>query len=330
MDRPRIAPPLRSRRAVLRLLPAAALLALACDQGNATDESSEPTRQLRALLPDRAPPDDTRPVSALQRTPTLRLPARPVLQGGAFLVALEGGEIAAASVEFAGRTTPLLAEGEGWLAVLGIGRPVGEDEQLPPGAYPLRVRAQSASGGADLLDGVVIGALAGFPVEALEFTPGVAALLDPALIEQEARVLRQVYNGFSGPRRWNGFFRRPSPAQLTDVYGSRRSTNGGPVSGSHSGVDFGADTGDPAFAAAPGRVALARPLTVRGNMVILDHGAGVFTGYCHLSAFNVTEGDDVPAGFRVGSVGATGLVTGPHLHWEVVAGGMHLDGLRWL
>lgn len=315
---------------MLRLLPGAALLAFACDQGSDRDGPGDGSFAVRAAPPTNAAETALPAAQRTAASPVLRLPSSAVLQGGAFLVSVAGDQIASATVEFAGRTTPLLAEDDGWLAVLGVGRPVGGDEQLPPGAYPLRVRFLSIDGSAGALDGVAPVAPFEFPVEALEFTPEVTALLDPALVEQEARVLRQVYNGFSGARRWSGFFRRPSSAEITDGYGSRRSTNGGPASGSHSGVDFGADTGDPVFAIAPGRVVLARRLTDRGNMVILDHGAGVFSGYCHLSAFNVSEGDEAPVGFRIGSVGATGLVTGPHLHWEVVAGGMHLDGLRWL
>src|SRR5205823_12065814 len=100
--------------------------------------------------------------------------------------------------------------------------------------------------------------------------------------------------------------------------------------GSHSGVDFGAAPGSPATAAAHGRVLLTRRMVQHGNMVSIDHGAGVFTGYCHLSAFAVSEGDEVQAGDLVGYTGATGLVTGPHLHWDVLVGGIHVDGLRWL
>ena len=74
----------------------------------------------------------------------------------------------------------------------------------------------------------------------------------------------------------------------------------------------------------------ADALQVRGNAVIIDHGVGVFTTYNHLSAFNVSEGDNVVAGQLIGQIGSTGLVTGPHLHWEVVVRGIEVDGQLWL
>jgi murein DD-endopeptidase MepM/ murein hydrolase activator NlpD len=254
-----------------------------------------------------------------------------VAQGGVFLAGLSGAGVTSAVVEFAGRQVRAVAEADTWLAIVPTGQVIGETEQLPSGRYPLRLRyEQTGRSGPNDLTGTVTVSPTDFPVEAITLEPGVASLLDPDLVDQELVVIREVYATFTPRRLWDGFFVRPNPAGLTDVYGSRRSYNGGPATGSHSGVDFGAFTGQPALAAARGRVVLARPLPVRGNMVILDHGAGVLTGYCHLSAFAVDVGQEVAAGQRIGSVGATGLVTGPHLHWEVVAGGRQVDGLRWL
>ena len=75
---------------------------------------------------------------------------------------------------------------------------------------------------------------------------------------------------------------------------------------------------------------LAEELAVRGNMVIIDHGGGVFSGYAHLSALHVTAGQTVTGGDVIGLVGTTGLSTGPHLHWEMAVAGVLVDGLRWL
>ncbi len=78
-----------------------------------------------------------------------------------------------------------------------------------------------------------------------------------------------------------------------------------------------------------GRVVLAQQLQVRGNMVIIDHGGGLYSGYAHLSSFNVSEGQMVEAGDIVGMSGNTGLSTGPHLHWEMAIDGVWLDALRF-
>src|SRR5690606_32787201 len=90
------------------------------------------------------------------------------------------------------------------------------------------------------------------------------------------------------------------------------------------------DIGDEILAAAAGRVVLAEKLTVRGNTVFLDHGAGVVTGYFHMSEIAVQPGQFVEPGELLGKVGATGLVTGPHLHWEVRVNGLWVDPTPWL
>ena len=97
----------------------------------------------------------------------------------------------------------------------------------------------------------------------------------------------------------------------------------------HSGTDFAADAGTPVIAAAAGRVAYVGLLTTRGNSVIIDHGVGVFTAYHHLSRIDVGVGEYVSQGEQVGLVGMTGLATGPHLHWELVVGGINVDPVSW-
>lgn len=83
------------------------------------------------------------------------------------------------------------------------------------------------------------------------------------------------------------------------------------------------------MAAARGRVVFAAPLPIRGNSVIIDHGLGVLSGYHHLSEIAVAVGQQVNAGDVIGRVGATGLATGPHLHWEVIVRGVTVDPLVW-
>jgi murein DD-endopeptidase MepM/ murein hydrolase activator NlpD len=254
-----------------------------------------------------------------------------VAQGGTFLVAVSGAAVNAAFIDFRDWTHPMFWEGGVFLGVIPAGQVVGTTEQPRPGTYPVVARLEMEGDPTPrVLESSIAVTSADFPVEYLTFDPQTATLLDPALTVQETAILRTAYGTNSGPRRWDGFFLRPSRAPVSDVYGSRRSYQGGAVSGSHSGVDFGAAAGTPVTAAATGAVVLARGLPVRGNTVILDHGAGVFTGYCHLGEIWVAAGEPVRATQSIGAVGATGLVTGAHLHWEVAAGGQHVDGLRWL
>lgn len=262
--------------------------------------------------------------------PALILPRSPVPQGGSFFVVVEGAEISAVTVTFAGRTYAAARDGGGWLAVIGVGQRVGLTEQQAPGVYPVQATVSLDDGETLTLGGEVTVVAADFPVEAIALDPSTAALLDPVLTERELAVLRPVLDAFTPQRRWDGFFVRPATGPITDVFGSRRSFNGGPATGSHSGVDFGAEAGTPVVAAADGRVVFAGPLPVRGNAVYIDHGLGVFTGYDHLSRILVQPGQEVRAGEPIGAVGATGLVTGPHLHWEVAVGGYFVNGLLWL
>jgi murein DD-endopeptidase MepM/ murein hydrolase activator NlpD len=112
-------------------------------------------------------------------------------------------------------------------------------------------------------------------------------------------------------------------------FGALRSYNGGPYDSFHGGVDFSGAEDRPITAPAPGVVVLAEPLTVRGNATIIDHGWGVFTGYWHQSAIQVQAGQRVETGQVIGYQGATGRVTGPHLHWEIYVGGYQVEPLTW-
>jgi murein DD-endopeptidase MepM/ murein hydrolase activator NlpD len=98
----------------------------------------------------------------------------------------------------------------------------------------------------------------------------------------------------------------------------------------HSGADFVSPEGTPIRAPNAGTIVLARDLYFSGNTVVIDHGLGLFSLVAHLSAMEVKEGETVDAGAIVGRVGATGRVTGPHLHWAVRANGARVDPLSLL
>lgn len=133
------------------------------------------------------------------------------------------------------------------------------------------------------------------------------------------------------PPRWAGLFQRPTSGPITTDFGGARAINDGPPGPGHTGTDFAEDEGVPVRLAAPGRVAWAGAMPIRGNSVLLDHGAGVKSGYHHLSAIAVEVGEVIlPAGTILGAVGATGFATGPHLHWEITVWGVNVDAMTWL
>jgi murein DD-endopeptidase MepM/ murein hydrolase activator NlpD len=138
-----------------------------------------------------------------------------------------------------------------------------------------------------------------------------------ARADEERKRLREIFATVTPEKLWNGKFRIPIAGATTGGnFGKRRVLNGQPSS-PHSGVDFPAPAGTPVHAAQAGRVILAEPLYFSGNTVIVDHGLGVYTFYGHLSSFEVKAGDAIAAGGLLGKVGATGRVTGPHLHWAL-------------
>ena len=94
--------------------------------------------------------------------------------------------------------------------------------------------------------------------------------------------------------------------------------------------DFGGGVGTPIYAPAAGTVVLAEALTVRGNAVLIDHGLGLYSGYWHQSQFVVEAGQTVQPGDLIGYIGNTGLVTGPHLHWEMRLQGIAVNPLQWV
>ncbi|HKV26379.1 MAG TPA: M23 family metallopeptidase [Candidatus Acidoferrum sp.] len=136
-----------------------------------------------------------------------------------------------------------------------------------------------------------------------------------ARAEAETKRLREIFDQVTPERLWSGPFRMPLVGDFKGTnFGKRRVLNGHAGS-PHTGVDFPAPVGTPVHAAQSGRVVLADNLFFSGNTVIVDHGLGIYTFYCHFSEIDAKVGEEVKAGTVIGKVGATGRVTGPHLHW---------------
>lgn len=200
-----------------------------------------------------------------------------------------------------------------------------------PGAIPMTLTATSGSGQSSRAAVTIPLGAGRYTTENVNLPPDTQRLLDPTLIRAENERLNMLFAGLpaSAPQ-WSGPFRRPLSSVVTSDFGTRRSYNGGPVRSYHEGIDYRGRIGTPITAAAAGTVVLAEQLTVRGGTVFLDHGAGVVTGYFHMSEIGVKVGERIKAGDTLGAVGATGLVTGPHLHWELRVNGRWVSPSPWL
>lgn len=194
---------------------------------------------------------------------------------------------------------------------------LGVDLEKAPGTYPLLVHVQ-------VVGEKPVGCTIQIPVRAGKFATERLQVgkefVEPSpeqiqRANEERDKLRAIFDQVTPEKLWDGDFRVPLDGVTTGGnFGKRRVLNGQPGS-PHSGVDFPALTGTLVHAAQSGRVALAQELFFSGNTVVVDHGLGIYTFYGHLSEIEVKAGDELQSGQILGKVGATGRVTGPHLHW---------------
>ena len=150
-----------------------------------------------------------------------------------------------------------------------------------------------------------------------------------ARIEQDAALMRSVYTHVDPDQKWGAGMIRPVKDPANSSFGTRSVFNGQARS-PHAGTDFLSGLGTPILAPAAGHIAVARDLYFTGNTVVIDHGLGVVSMLAHLSRLDVKEGASVARGDVVGLVGATGRVTGPHLHWALRVGSARVDPLSAL
>jgi hypothetical protein len=214
--------------------------------------------------------------------------------------------------------------GRGWFGLAGV------DVEAATGSSVLRVVESSAKASKDLSRTVLVRP-AHYHTGSLSVAPKFVEPDPEALkqIQAEVQVKAKVFSSSASEPLWSGNFHAPVTAPSTDSFGTRRIFNG-KLASVHKGMDFRAPTGTTVRAGNSGVVVLARPLYYEGNCVVIDHGLGLYTISMHLSRIEVKEGDHVAIGQRLGLSGATGRVTGPHLHWAVRWQDAYLDPAKLL
>ncbi|MEO6398706.1 MAG: M23 family metallopeptidase [Tepidiformaceae bacterium] len=255
--------------------------------------------------------------------PELLLSAVQIYQAGSVLASVTG-QVSSGTVTFLGRTLPLTRGTQSLYAF------VPTDTEDAPGPHPIRIDFTQPNGTKGTLNDTVSVLKTQWTVDSLTFTESqTETLLDPKVVAAELATLKGVYAKVTVEKLWAGGWQLPLDGPITARFGEQRSINGSEPAGHHGGTDLGVSIGTPVHATNAGRVVLARQLQVRGNMVIIDHGGGLFSGYAHLSTLGVADGQAVEAGEVIGMSGNTGLSTGAHLHWEISSGGVLLDALRF-
>jgi murein DD-endopeptidase MepM/ murein hydrolase activator NlpD len=251
-------------------------------------------------------------------------PERPP-EGTLFTIVVEGGDPAAvgAGGSFEGQPLHFATQADGSLVAVAAA-PLDSI-----GIRPLRLEIGHADGSRDarLLDVQV--QRGSYAMQRLSVAPQFGQPQPPEIqrrIESEtARAFDVSRRSHETPRMWEPPFVAPRESRITSGFGHGRTFNG-QVQSRHTGTDYAGAVGAPIVAPARGIVALVDDFYLGGGVVYIDHGAGLVTGYLHLSEKLVAEGDVVEPGQVIARVGATGRVTGPHLHWVVRYGPHSVDG----
>jgi murein DD-endopeptidase MepM/ murein hydrolase activator NlpD len=204
---------------------------------------------------------------------------------------------------------------------------VGFDLETKPGLKPWQLAVLQRERDPVTLKGKVRLSRRSFPVQRLTLPSGMVEL-DPETERRavsESERLRTLYRTITPERLWRGTFTRPVGGKEPGTgFGARRIINGKPRM-PHGGADYSAPTGTPVVAVNAGRVALVADFFFPGRLVAIDHGLGLYTLYFHLDSAAVSQGDLVERGQTIGTVGATGRATGPHLHFGAHVAGARID-----
>ncbi len=252
-----------------------------------------------------------------EATPFVRVwhRARSLQPGEVVRLCFEAGRpLARAEVRGLDRVFPSYPDPDGkvWDSLVGL------DLDIGPGLHVLEIRAWDPSGESATHSYTLEVRSREFPTRRLTVDEKYVNPPEGELerIRRESRRLSAIFATVSPERWWRGSFSRPVPHPASSSFGKRSILNGRPRS-PHTGTDFDSDTGTPVAAPNHGIVVLAGELYYSGNTVILDHGQGLYSFFAHLSEIDVKEGSRVEREKVLGKVGATGRVTGPHLHWTV-------------
>jgi len=247
-----------------------------------------------------------------------------VVVGSPELITVSAPDATTVEGEWLGHKLQFFHHDGKWIALAGV------DVETKPQTSSLHIIALTATGPRDFSRSIEIHP-AHYRTGKLTVAP---KFVEPGPDEQkeiaaDAEIKTKLFSATAPEPLWQGTFRAPVKFPPTDSFGTRRMFNG-KLASIHKGMDFRAPAGTVVRASNSGVVVLAHHLYFEGNCVIIDHGLGLYTLSMHFSRMDVKEGQHVEAGDKLGLSGATGRVTGPHLHWAVRWQNAYLDPAKLL
>jgi murein DD-endopeptidase MepM/ murein hydrolase activator NlpD len=259
---------------------------------------------------------------------SIKVDPMPLMQGHTTEISLSTYENATLSGTLTGHNLVFFQTGENdYVSLRGI------HAMQEVGLYPITISIQLEDGSIFSYEQQVYVGSGNFPQDPpLTVDP---TTLDPAVTKPEEDQILAIISNMTTTKQWSDIFSLPvaEPYCIKSWFGDRRSYNGSEYTYFHAGLDYGVCSESRPYAIlapAAGTVVFTGELTVRGNATIIDHGWGIFTGYWHQKEILVHTGDQVTAGQEIGAIGATGRVSGPHLHWEIWVNGAQVDPQDWL
>jgi hypothetical protein len=258
----------------------------------------------------------------------LKLSSGSASQGSLLLAEIVGAKPSQEfSAEWGGRSIPLWRETPASFTLHAL---LGVDLEKPAGQYEWKISWSGAEGKPLACSMPVTVRTGKFPTERLTVEKQFVQP-DPEQqkrAEEDQKKMKAIYDTVTPEVLWKGKFVVPLKGVSTGGNFGRRRVLNGEARSPHAGVDFPAVAGTPVYAAQSGKVVLAEDLYYSGNTVVIDHGFGIYTLYAHLSEIGVHAGDSVESSAEIGKVGATGRVTGPHLHWGLTIDHARVNALQ--
>ncbi|MBZ0294770.1 MAG: M23 family metallopeptidase, partial [Anaerolineae bacterium] len=267
------------------------------------------------------------PLSVVQENGlTVSLYFSEIAQGQVGLIQVQAAGIAGARARFLNQMIEFFpVEGEGYYGLLSASM------EQNPRTYDLSIFAWLEDGTRSTINTTVPVVLGQFiRQDNIIMAPDRAYLVDTEIERNELAQLESVFSNVTPEHLWDsqGFQMPILNSTLTSPFGAFRTFNG-TLQTRHTGWDIRTTLGVPVMASSAGTVAYTGHMDIRGNIVIIDHGYGIFSTYCHLSQTHVTRGQTIIKGQIIGVTGDTGRSSGPHFHWEIAVNGDFVDSVQF-